>query len=202
MSEMEHTKATLTGAVVADTDDAIGQVRPAALTKLQHRLDSHFAKAADRLPQALEGDGDAVRTERTVGTERRTDTPVLPDLPSYRGAWYPVYWTPIPGSGERITVLILAKGEDGQVCVRSTIGDAILEVAFGKPKAVALRQMFDYVEKMLPDWLDAYENRAGTASGAVPVTGFTLGVAHSSCADNVQQLAAQGICLDAAFATL
>ena len=35
-----------------------------------------------------------------------------------------------------------------------------------------------------------------------PVTGFTLGVAHSSCADNVQQLAAQGICLDAAFATL
>ena len=86
--------------------------------------------------------------------------------------------------------------------MRSTIGDAILEVAFGKPKAVALRQMFDYVEKMLPDWLDAYENRAGTASGAVPVTGFTLGVAHSSCADNVQQLAAQGICLDAAFATL
>jgi hypothetical protein len=55
---------------------------------------------------------------------------------------------------------------------------------------------------MRPDWLDAYENRAGTASGAVPVTGFTLGVAHSSCADNVQQLAAQGICLDAAFATL
>lgn len=71
MSEMEHTKATLTGAVVADTDDAIGQGRPAALTKLQHRLDSHFAKAADRLRQALEGDGDAVRTERTVGTERR-----------------------------------------------------------------------------------------------------------------------------------
>ena len=56
MSEMEHTKATLTGAVVADTDDAIGQGRPAALTKLQHRLDSHFAKAADRLRQALEGD--------------------------------------------------------------------------------------------------------------------------------------------------
>ena len=75
-----------------------------------------------------------------------------------------------------------------------------LEFAFGNPKAAALRQMFDYVENMLPDWLESYESRSGAASGAVPVTGFTLGVARSSCADNVRQLAAQGICLDAAFA--
>jgi len=159
--------------------------RGSALSQLKRRLDSQFANTAESFRASLEAD---------------TITPVLPGLPSYRGVWYPVYWTPIPGSGERITVLIIAKGEDGQVYMRPTIGDAVLEVAFGKPKAAALRQMLDYVEKTLPDWLASWENAPGHAVCAVPVTGFTLGPAHSSYADNVRQLAAQGTCLEAAFA--
>ncbi len=156
------------------------------LTRLKRRLDGQFASASERLSAALADD---------------TSTLLLPALPTYHGTWYPVYWTPIPGSGERITVLIVAKGDDGQVCMRSTISEAVLEVAFGVPKAAALRQMFDYLEKMLPDWLASWESGGSQAAGAVPITGFTLGPGRSSYADDLQQLAAQGICLDAAFAT-
>lgn len=156
------------------------------LAKLKRRLDSQFASASEHLSAALAED---------------TATPLFPALPPYHGTWYPVYWTPIPGSGERITVLIVAKGDDGQVCMRSTISEAVLEVAFGIPKAAALRQMFDYLEKMLPDWLASWESGGSQAAGAVPITGFTLGPGRSSYADDLQQLAAQGICLDAAFAT-
>jgi|APMI01.1.fsa_nt_gi hypothetical protein len=204
MSDQENINGSL---MSSPNQEARGPVRKepsAALSRLRHRLDDQLTQAAGRLREALVGDNlnpTAAFAERPLQDNARdTGAPALPDLPAYRGVWYPVYWTPIPGSGERITVLIVAKGEDGQVCMRSTISDALLEFAFGNPKAAALRQMFDYVEKMLPDWLESYESRSGTASGAVPVTGFTLGVARSSCADNVRQLAAQGICLDAAFA--
>lgn len=169
----------------ADAEPTAPAARGSALSQLKRRLDSQFADTAEKFRASLEADA---------------ITPVLPGLPSYRGVWYPVYWTPIPGSGERITVLVVAEGEDGQVCVRPTIGDAVLEVAFGKPKANALRQLFDYVGKTLPDWLASWENCPGQAVCAVPATGFTLGPAHSNYADNLRQLAAQGTCLEAAFA--
>ena len=156
------------------------------LARLKRRLDSQFASAGEHLSAALVED---------------TEASLLPALPPYHGVWRPVYWTPIPGSGERITVLIVAIGDDNQVCMRSTISEAVLEVAFGVPKAAALRQMFDYLEKMLPDWLASWESGGSQTAGAVPITGFTLGPGRSSYADDLHQLAAQGVCLDAAFAT-
>ena len=69
----------------------------------------------------------------------------FPKLPEYQGVWWPVYWTPIAGSGERITVFVVAVGKDGQICVRHTMRQETLEGIFGA-KAAGLAKMFSLVQ--------------------------------------------------------
>ncbi len=33
---------------------------------------------------------------------------IFPELPTYKGVWHPIYLEPIVGSGERVTVAVVA----------------------------------------------------------------------------------------------
>lgn len=169
----------------------------ASISIVQRHLRIGYNHAA-RLVEAIEGD--ILSSLKPDGTRSIGDEHAFPPLPKYKGFWFPIYWTPIPGSGERLTAMIFARGEDGQVCMRRTIRDDVLDAAFGIEKARSLRQLFDYVENTLPAWMGAKERNPAMADSDTPATGFYLGPARDGAADNIRQLAAQGVCLNAAFA--
>jgi hypothetical protein len=209
----ETIKGTQQDPFYAEARELVLSSRRSSISMVQRHLRIGYNHAA-RLLEAMEGDvvgplrGDGVRP--FLGANRAAATPSVkasapadaqfPALPPYQGHWYPVYWTPIAGSGERITVFVLARGENGEVCLRRAIRDDVLVAAFGNPKADSWRHMFDYVERTLPGWLDSVEDSRLDGKPVSPSTGFELGAKRKGRAHNVRQIAAQGICMEAAFA--
>src|SRR3954453_13254479 len=86
--------------------------------------------------------------------------------PSYRASWAPVFFEPITGSGERITVAIVVSDAAGHE-VKRTVRDEVLKALFGSKRA-HLSQMIDFV-------LSALRSQSGVSNPTIPMTGFSLG---------------------------
>lgn len=56
----------------------------------------------------------------------------LADLPDFQATWWPIQMETIPGSGERLTVGVIARAQSGQSQVRQAIAPAVLSSMFGK----------------------------------------------------------------------
>ena len=119
---------------------------------------------------------------------------------TYEGCWCPVYWTPIIGSGERLTVFIIARGDDGQSCLLRTIRDDVLTVSFGKKITDGLRSEFSFIEADLTAWLTTANPYTDRCTWTAPLSGYLLGGWRKTRSDNIRQLAAYGKYLGAAFA--
>ena len=121
----------------------------------------------------------------------------FPELPKYAGDWCAVYYTPISGSGERLTAFVVARGEDGQVCLRPTIRQDVLNVAFGD-QAPGVSQMLSLVKESLIAWAASLPDQE--IAWRSPFLGFAMGPWRKALANNVRQIAAQGVVMEAAFA--
>lgn len=55
----------------------------------------------------------------------------LAELPRFQATWWPVQMETVPGSGERITVAVLARAASGQSQVRQAIAPTVLNAMFG-----------------------------------------------------------------------
>ena len=131
---------------------------------------------------------------------RMPELPGFPKEPPYSGCWRPVYWTPIIGSSERLMTWVLARGDDGQARLLRTIRKEVLAVAFDEKTVEALLLKFTIVENELNRWLanaDPYNDE-----DQLPplMTGFHFGEWRATLANDVNQLAAYGVRLGAAFA--
>ena len=86
--------------------------------------------------------------------------------PSYRASWAPLFFEPITGSGERITVAVLISDAAGRE-VKRTVRDEVLKALYGSKRA-HLSQMIDFV-------LTALRAQGGESNPTMPLTGFSLG---------------------------
>lgn len=91
--------------------------------------------------------------------------------PSYRANWAPVYFEPITGSGERITVAVVLSDDAGFEVTR-TVRDEVLKALYGSQRA-HLSQMIDFV-------LGALQSQSGNSTLSIPLTGFSLGRWHEA----------------------
>lgn len=136
----------------------------------------------------------------SVGTSPIVPVEVIkgfPRLPEYEGSWWPIYWTPIMGSGERITAFIVALGKDNQCCVRQTIKDDALNGMLEPQAAAGIRNLFGMV---LSGIESALAGECDFAQWEPSITGFTRGSRRYTLANNIRQIAAQGIRFEAALA--
>lgn len=154
-----------------------------------------------RLVSMIEQSASDLPSEHTVIAGQKPMVPVevlggFPKLPEYQGTWWPVYWTPIAGSGERITAFVVAVGGDGQWCVREAIREAALAGMLGD-QAPGVRRM----HKLVLASIEAHLTSGGDfIQWKSPLTGFSRGSTRPTLADNIRQIAAQGIRYEAPFA--
>jgi hypothetical protein len=77
------------------------------------------------------------------------------DLPGFEATWWPVTMETVPGSGEAITVAIIARAASGQASVRTVLDPATLNGMFGHTHAKGLHWMISTTVLQAQKALDA-----------------------------------------------
>jgi hypothetical protein len=122
----------------------------------------------------------------------------LPPLPIYRAQWMPVYWEPMRGSDERLTVAIAARGEIGEYEVHICIRPDILRALYGR-QGEAARGLITLVA----DDLAAHLRQGnGLSEWQPPITGVYTGSVRPALADDLRGVIRQALTLTSSLAHL
>ena len=117
----------------------------------------------------------------------------FPSLPTYKAQWRPLQFETIPGSGERFTFAIMAKGEDGLTDIRDALKPGALKAMFG-PQGDALQGMM--IRSIIG--IKAHlENKGDWLEPPLMFSSITPGPVRPTVADDLEQVFDQAIRLSA-----
>lgn len=106
----------------------------------------------------------------------------FPSLPNYPFSWRSLQLEPLPGSGERITVGTVVKGDDNAMLAARLIPAAKMRgmygIEFGNRISDALKLCLDKAE-------DYYSTRSLASNWRPALEGFYLGELHASVAEGL-----------------
>ncbi|UAN57420.1 hypothetical protein [Serratia sp. JSRIV004] len=126
------------------------------------------------------------------------DHTLFPSKPSYGGRWWSISFEPIVGSGERINVIIVAKGEDTKVRIIQSIRDEILDAIYGI-KSDGIKDMIQWVRCSLQSHIDSNSSLDTWIS---PVGGFHISMEANALDDSLTGVLRQAVRLTASLGTL
>jgi len=119
----------------------------------------------------------------------------FPQLPTYVADWRPLYFESIPGSGERFTFAIIARGQNGKVDIRDTLRPGVMRAMFLMQGEImqglmvrailAIKQHLDQGK----DWMQF----------PIILSNIHVGPVHQTMADNFEQVFDQAIRLSASL---
>jgi len=69
---------------------------------------------------------------------------IFPELPTYKGVWHAIYLEPIVGSGERVTVAVVAIGAASEFNVIQAIRSELLDCLYGA-QSKNIKNMIDWL---------------------------------------------------------
>ncbi|EIN5961132.1 hypothetical protein ACYVL9_002966 [Vibrio fluvialis] len=96
---------------------------------------------------------------------------IFPEMPEYKGAWQAIYFEPVVGSGERVTIAVAGFGVSGEFQIIQSIRSELLECLYGI-NAPRIRSMIDMVIQSSR----AYYSREKTLKAwKAPIDGVFLG---------------------------
>lgn len=122
----------------------------------------------------------------------------FPRLPSDHGTWAPIYLELLPGSGERITVAVLAQGAAGQFRAHPVLSGETLRCLFGAGAA-----HFAGLTDLCVNSARDYVQRNGRIDGwTPPLRGATLGKLRRATGDNLMNVLQNAVQLCASLAVL
>lgn len=120
-------------------------------------------------------------------------TPV--ELPTFQATWWPLYMETVPGSGERLTVGIVARARTGHAQARQAISSASLHAMFGNA-GKGVQAMVTSTIVGLQQQLDA----GAAVEELVPAFGgFALGHPRDGVARDMNEVFDVALRLSAAF---
>lgn len=105
---------------------------------------------------------------------------LFPSIPSYTAEWCPVYFEPIPGSGEKITILIIIRS-DSKFSIFDALHPTVIDNLYGE-KA----QSFSGLVKLIKS--NIYKN-----DGHCSIEGVTLGSWHLSQSSDMKGVVKQAL---------
>jgi hypothetical protein len=122
----------------------------------------------------------------------------FPEMPAYKGYWQSVYFEPIIGSGERITVGVLAVGDFGDAKVVRAMRSELFECLYGinAPKII---NMIDLVISSIENELTKYKTLEQWHS---PIGGINLGKETLACDVDLNAILRQGLRFTASLSAL
>ncbi len=122
----------------------------------------------------------------------------LRDRLSVKAVWWPVYFEPMPGSGERLTALVAAVDSSGRHQVRVTLRDSVLRALYGG-KAEGVIQIVRIAADSLSRHLESSSDARQWLS---PLTGFFVGEQDHARSDGLDGVIRQATRMCASFGVI
>ena len=108
---------------------------------------------------------------------------LFPKLPIYSFSWRSIYAEPVPGSGERISLATIIKGEDSQFQAARTITGLKIRVLFGQKTGIYIN---DALGVCLASAGKFYKANPLDRAWEPPIEGFYLGGIKHSLANSFE----------------
>ena len=123
---------------------------------------------------------------------------IFPDLPSYSAQWTPIFWEPILLSGEKITAIISAVGNDGQILIEPVLRQNVIKTLFPNGHRGAAEMLNWAVESLTAHLC----NGGDVLDWSSPMSGFTLGTPRQISSYNIESVIQQAIPLCASLSCI
>lgn len=124
---------------------------------------------------------------------------LFPKAPLYQGAWQAIYMEPIVGSGEKITIAIMALGIDKKdTKVIQAIRPELIECLYGD-QSEKMQSMINWV-------IESAKRQASSKDGLLnwkpPMSGIEISKLHKANDDDIDGIIRQGMRFSASLGTL
>ncbi|MFJ5371914.1 hypothetical protein ACIPTP_05135 [Pectobacterium versatile] len=122
----------------------------------------------------------------------------LPELPSYKAQWVPVYLEPMMASGERITIAVAALGQDGFALVRAALRPEKAKAMYAE-KSDPFMDLIKTAIESLQFHLDTKQSFEGWLR---PFSGLELGEPRSALSSDIIGILRQAVSMSASLSAL
>lgn len=122
----------------------------------------------------------------------------LPKVPSYKAAWAPIYFEPIMGSGERLTVAVVAIAENGEFKINQSIRQDVVKAMYGN-KSEQFNSLIQLIISNLTLHLSKIKN---LENWCPPMQGVTLGKIKQTYSTDITGVLRQAVMLSASMSSL
>lgn len=123
---------------------------------------------------------------------------LFPSEPTFYGTWQTLYLEPIIGSGERISVAVVAIGSDNQYRIIQAIRSELLECLYGK-KSQNMQSIIDWLIESASNELKIHRS---LSEWVAPFDGVKIGSIHPAADDSIEGVLKQAIRFTASLSTL
>lgn len=106
------------------------------------------------------------------------------DRPNFEANWWPLALETLPGSGEQITIAVVARARSGQSQIRQSVSPAALTAMFGTARqgmAILIGETVHSIQRQLDDGVSV-------ESIDSPFEGITLGEAREAVAQDLNEI--------------
>lgn len=137
----------------------------------------------------------------TIETPHLQNLEQITALPAFklRAQWWPIYFEPLAGSGERITAFVaLQLNDDSAPEIRNTLRADVLRNIYGR-KSSGIQVLFEIVQESLRDHLRTHANPTGWT---MPTTGFSIGSMRWAHGNTKSELLDQAVMMCASLGTV
>jgi hypothetical protein len=123
---------------------------------------------------------------------------LFPASPDYKGCWHSILLEPIIGSGERITVLVVAIGNNTEFKIEQTVRRELLDCLYGT-QSFKMQNMIDYLTESIEKELKQSGN---LSRWTPPFAGVHLNDAIDAADHNIEGMLCQAVRFSSSFGSI
>lgn len=124
----------------------------------------------------------------------------MSQTPAYKAIWAPIYFEPIIGSGEKLTIAVVAVGRDGEFKIRPSIKRRVVKAMYGN-KSDQFNALIELVIYSLTSHL-CNDNAKTLEEWNVPMHGVALGKIRNTSSSDIDGVIKQAVMLTSSLASL